>query len=107
MLLSGSQSPDALRTALLDLFVDTRMSAEVVRILAAADSGSRAYYPTTLFTAEEAHTGACTSKSTIYTANVAAGLAVGQMTKWLRNMPVDADLCLNILTSELACGAQA
>jgi hypothetical protein len=50
---------------------------------------------------------ACTSKSTIYTANVAAGLAVGQLAKWLRNMPVDPDLCLNILTSELACGVQA
>ena len=85
-------------------FVDTRMSAEVVRVLTAADFASREHYPTTLFSADQAHGGACTAKSTIYTANIAAGLAVGQFTKWLRSFPVDADVTLNILTSELTCG---
>lgn len=85
----------------VSVFVDTRMSAEVVRVLAAADDGSRRHYPTTLFSAQEAFAGPCTAKSTIYTANIAAGLAVGQFTRWLRGLPVDADLSLNILTSEL------
>ena len=85
-------------------FVDTRMSAEVVRVLTAADIASREHYPTTLFSADQAHGGACTAKSTIYTANIAAGLAVGQFTKWLRSFHVDADVTLNILTSELTCG---
>ena len=85
-------------------FVDTRMSAEVVRVLAVADIVSHEHYPTTLFSADEAHGGACTAKSTIYTANIAAGLAVGQFTKWLRGLPVDPDVTLNILTSELTCG---
>ena len=85
-------------------YADTRMSAEVVRVLVAADVAGREHYPSTLFSAGEAHGGACTAKSTIYTANIAAGLAVGQFTKWLRGFPVDADVTLNILTCELTCG---
>jgi len=85
-------------------YADTRMSAEVVRVLVAADVASWKHYPTTLFVAGEAHQGACTAKSTIYTANIAAGLAVGQFTKWLRGLPVDADVALNILAAELTCG---
>ena len=85
------------------LFIDTRMSAEVIRILAAGDEPSRRHYPTTLFAPEQAHAGACTAKSTIYTSNIAAGLAVGQFTKYLRGMPVDADTTLNILAGELTC----
>ena len=85
-------------------YADTRMSAEVVRVLVAADVAGREHYPSTLFSAGEAHEGACTAKSTIYTANIAAGLGVGQFTKWLRGFPTDLDVCLNILTCELTCG---
>jgi len=81
------------------------MSAEALRILTAADHAGREHYPTTLFTPEEAHQGACTARSTIYTANIAAGLMVGQFTKYLRGLPVDADLQFNILTSEISCTA--
>ena len=82
-------------------FGDTRMSAEIVRVLSVANSAGRQHYPTTLFAPEEAHAGSCTAKSTIYTANIAAGLAIGQFTRWLRGLPVDADMNLNILTAEL------
>jgi sulfur carrier protein ThiS adenylyltransferase len=83
------------------LFLDGRMSAEVIRALA-VDSPSRDnYYPSTLFDADEAYAGACTARSTIYTAAIAAGLMVGQMTKWLRYLPVDPDLTLNLLATEL------
>ena len=85
-------------------YTDTRMSAEVVRVLTATDMVSRELYAGTLFSADEAQGGACTAKSTIYAANIAAGLAVGQFTKWLRGLPIDPDLCLNILTAELTCG---
>jgi len=88
----------------VSVFIDTRMSAEVVRVLTAADEAGRQHYPSTLFTAEEAHVGSCTAKSTIYTANIAAGLAIGQFTKWLRNLPVDRDISLNILTNEMDVG---
>lgn len=65
------------------LLIDTRMSAEVVRILTAGNGPSRKHYSTTLFAPEQAHAGPCTAKSTIYTSNVAASLAVGQFTKYL------------------------
>ena len=82
-------------------YVDGRMSAEVLRVLTACDSASRDHYPTTLFTAAEAHAGTCTAKTTIYCANIAAGFMVTQFTKWLRDLPIDPDICLNLLAGEL------
>ena len=84
---------------------DGRMSVEVVRVLAVCDPASRKHYPTTLFAAGEAHAGACTAKSTIFTSNIAAGLMLEQFTRWLRGLPVDADMCLNLLAGELQVGA--
>jgi len=83
------------------LFSDGRMSAEVLRILTACDSNSRYHYPKTLFSAEEAYAGSCTAKTTIYCANIAAGLMVSQFTRYLRHLPVDPDLQFNLLSSEL------
>ncbi len=82
-------------------FVDGRMSAEVLRVLVACDAASREHYPSTLFAAEEAYSGTCTAKTTIYCANIAAGVMVAQFTKYLRNMPVEADVQFNLLSSEL------
>jgi sulfur carrier protein ThiS adenylyltransferase len=86
------------------LYVDGRMSAETLRVLTACDSTSRQHYPTTLFRAEEAFVGACTAKTTIYCANIAAGLMIAQFTKYLRQLPVEADIQLNLLASELCVG---
>ena len=91
----------------VSVFVDTRMSASVARVIAVVDSAGREHYPTTLFGAGEAYQGSCTAKSTIYTANIAAGLAVAQLTKWLCSLPVDPDICLNILASEMSIGPDA
>ena len=77
------------------------MMGEVMRILTASDSESRASYSQTLFSPSEAQTGSCTSRSTIYTANIAAALMVHQFTRWLRRLPLDSDLSLNLLSSEL------
>ena len=82
-------------------FSDGRMSAEVLRILTASDTPSREHYPTTLFTAGEAHQGTCTAKTTIYCANIAAGLMLAQFTKHLRGLPIDPDIQFNLLSSEL------
>jgi sulfur carrier protein ThiS adenylyltransferase len=87
------------------LFLDGRMSAEVVRVLAVASPATDACYTTTLFDRGEAYTGSCTARSTIYTASVAAGLMLGQLTRWLRRLPVDADVTLNLLSMELAVTA--
>ncbi len=82
-------------------FSDGRMSAEVLRVLTACDPASRKHYPTTLFSAGEAYAGACTAKTTIFCANIAAGIMVSQFAKYLRHMPIDADIQLNLLSSEL------
>ena len=86
----------------VNLFCDGRMSAEVLRILTAYDAESRKHYPTTLFSADEAFVGPCTAKTTIYCANIAAGLMLAQFTKYLRQLPIDCDIQLNLLASELS-----
>jgi sulfur carrier protein ThiS adenylyltransferase len=86
----------------IDFFCDGRMAAEVLRVVTVADSNSRRHYPTTLFAGEDAYAGSCTAKSTIYCANIAAGLMLSQFAKWLRRLPVDFDFQLNLLSAELA-----
>jgi sulfur carrier protein ThiS adenylyltransferase len=84
-----------------DFWVDGRMLGEVIRVLAVTQSIGRAHYPTTLFAASEAQPGRCTARSTIYTANLAAGLMLHQFTRWLRRLPIDCDVTLNLLAGEL------
>lgn len=81
---------------------DGRMLAEVMRVPTATDPDSRRHYPTTLFEQTEAEPGRCTARSTIYTANIAAGLMLHQFARWLRGQPVDRDVSLNLLASELS-----
>jgi len=88
----------------VDFWADGRMSAEVLRVLTACDAASRKHYPTTLFAQEEAFVGACTARSTIYASNIAAGMTLAAFTRWLRGLPVEPDLMLNLLASELAVG---
>lgn len=85
----------------VQFFADGRMSSEVLRVITAADSHTREYYPTTLFAANEAHQGSCTSRSSIFTANIAGGIMLEQFSRWLRQLPVDQDLQFNLLTTEL------
>lgn len=82
-------------------WTDGRMLGETIRILTVADDQGREHYPTTLFTQSEAQAGSCTARSTIYTANIAAGLMLHQFVRWLRREPIDAELSLNLLASEL------
>lgn len=86
---------------LTSFFVDGRMAAEVVRVLASDWPSNDSHYGKTLFPAAEAHTGSCTAKSTIYTASIAAGLMLSQFTRWLRGLPVDRDIVLNLLAAEM------
>jgi len=88
----------------VSFFCDGRMSAEVLRIITACDEKSREYYPQTLFTAQQAHAGPCTAKTTIYCANIAAGFMLAQFTKYLRLLPVDPDIQVNLLASEINVG---
>ena len=86
----------------VDVFIDGRMTAESLRVISVTDEESREYYPTTLFKSAEAYQGSCTAKSTIYCANIAAGVMVSQFTKTLRNIPVDCDVSINLLSMEMS-----
>jgi len=88
----------------ISFYCDGRMSAEVLRVITACDEKSRQYYPQTLFTAQQAHAGPCTAKTTIYCANIAAGFMLAQFTKYLRLLPVDPDIQINLLASEINVG---
>lgn len=77
------------------------MLGETIRILSVADDQGRAHFPTSLFQQSEAQTGRCTARSTIYSANIAAGLMLHQFARWLRGQPIDPDISLNLLASEL------
>ena len=81
---------------------DGRMLGETMRVLTATDKCGRDHYPTTLFDQADAQVGSCTSRSTIYTAHIAAGLMLHQFARWLRGQPTDPDLSFNLLASELA-----
>ena len=83
------------------MFVDGRMLGEILRVLAVTDAQHRDRYADTLFAAEEAELGVCTSRSTIYAASIAAGLMIHQFTRWLRKLPLDFDTSLNLLAGEL------
>ena len=43
----------------------------------------------------------------IYTAAIATGLMIHQFTRWLRRLPVDCDLSVNLLASEFAVAGAA
>lgn len=88
----------------VNFFVDGRMSAEVLRVITACDEKSREYYPETLFAADQAHAGLCTAKTTIYCANIAAGFMLAQFTKYLRLLPIEPDIQVNLLASEINAG---
>jgi sulfur carrier protein ThiS adenylyltransferase len=84
-------------------WADGRMAAEVVRVLASPDPIADEAYAATLFDDARAYAGgSCTAKSTVYTGSIAGGLMMTQFTRWLRGLPVDHDLLLNLLSSELA-----
>jgi len=95
---------DAVRDK-VSFYCDGRMSAEVLRVITACDEKGRQYYPQTLFTAEQAQAGPCTAKTTIYCANIAAGFMLAQFTKYLRMLPVDPDIQVNLLASEINVGS--
>ena len=86
-------------------WADGRMLGEVLRVLAAADPSGAAHYQTTLFAQAEAQAGRCTARSTIYAASITAGLMIHQFTRWLRQLPLDADTTLNLLSGEWSVAA--
>ena len=89
-----------------EFWADGRMLGETIRMLTASCRETKSGYATTLFPAAEAQAGACTSRSTIYSASIAAGLMLHQFSRWLRGLPLDADLTFNLLASELSVDSE-
>lgn len=89
-----------------ELFIDTRMSTEVSRILSVQDKESYDHYETTLFRDEEAFQTGCTTKATCYCASIAAGQAVSVLAKWSRGAInlIEKDISFDILVSDLMIG---
>lgn len=83
------------------LFVDSRVAGETVHVLAAGDMDTKNYYETSLFRREDAFRAACTARMSIHVANIAAGLLIQQLSKWLRDIPVDKHSRFNLLAMEL------
>jgi len=83
----------------LALFVDARMGAEVARVLVVSHIEGKMYYPRTLFNAEDGLQQSCTAKTTIYCANMAAAMMVGQFSKWARGILIDKDILYNIFAA--------
>ena len=83
-------------------WADGRMLGEVIRVLAVSDTKGITRYADTLFPQADVQHGSCTSRSTIYAANIAAGIMIHQFTRWLRGIPVDLDTTLNLLAGEWA-----
>jgi hypothetical protein len=85
-----------------NFFVDGRMAAEAMRILSVTgDTYNADYYESTLFDQSDAYPASCTARSTVYCAQIAAGMMVSQFTKKLRNYPVDWDISFNLLANEI------
>ena len=79
---------------------DGRMLGEVIRVLTVAEFEGREAYSRSFFAQAEAEPGRCTSRSTIYTASLAAGLMVHQFCRWLRGIRPQGDFTLNLLAGE-------
>jgi hypothetical protein len=86
-----------------ELFLDSRVAADVIHILACCEKEHLDYYPTTMFSEGDAFRGSCTTKMSIHMANIAAGLLIQQLSKWLRQLPIDRHVMFNLLSMEAFC----
>ena len=82
--------------------VDARMAAEHCSVFGVwfDDELTTKHYETTFFSSGEAFPQRCTSKTTIYCANVAAGLMVAEFAKYLRGTMTQVESGLNIYSGD-------
>jgi hypothetical protein len=82
-------------------WTDGRMAAEMLNVLASDAPPTDIHYDQTLFRPEEGYVGTCTARSVVYGATLAASLMVCQYTKFLRGLPVDRNVSINLLSMEM------
>jgi len=81
-----------------EFWTDGRMLGETIRLLTATTGNGMERYSESLFPQAQAQSGSCTSRSTIYAAGIAAGMMVHQFN---RDIPIDFDTTLNLLSCEI------
>lgn len=84
-----------------DLWVDVRMFAATLRVIAITDPMIDEYYETTLFSAADTERGTCTARSMVHPAYVGAGLAVHAWTCWINGQPFVRDKMFNMNSDEI------
>lgn len=87
-----------------EVFIDGRMANGVARVITCRSPAVDDWYvmdPAVMFSANEAFKGTCTAQSTIFNANIVAGLMMVAFTKWLRGVEGDSDVLFNLEAMEL------
>jgi len=81
----------------LGLYLDARMMGPIVQVYG-AQRGWESFenYPTTLFEESEAFQAPCSARSMIYPCSVAAGLLISHISNWMRNIPVEEYISMNL-----------
>ena len=81
----------------LGLYLDARMMGPIVQVYGAHRGWeSFEYYPTTLFEEKDAFQAPCSARSMIYPCSVAAGLLISHISNWMRNIPVEQYISMNL-----------
>lgn len=81
-------------------FFDTRILGESMYIFSIKkDEDAINFYEKTLFSDAEANEGRCTARTTIYTATIAANLAIHQFARFLRGVTMDKNRGYHMMES--------
>jgi len=80
-------------------FSDTRMLGELLFVLSASTEQQLETYSKTLFPDEEMEQGRCTQHATVYMGALCAGMQLHQVARWLRGIPVVADLMVDLMAT--------
>lgn len=83
-----------------DLWIDGRMSAEVIQVYSAYDKNTMEFYDTTLFDQSEAYVGSCTGRSTNFVVKASTGIKVEMITQWMRDICPPPKVEFNLFSME-------
>jgi sulfur carrier protein ThiS adenylyltransferase len=86
---------------------DSRMAAQVCRILTVDTIDSFDHYIDELFTDDEMIEERCTARTTLFCANICAGMLVSQLVKKHAGKAIKHDICYNIQMETLFVRAEA
>ena len=79
------------------LFIEARMAGEIMRVLSVHDDDSAERWVNAWYPQAEVQSDRCTTQSTIYTSAMAAGLMAHNYATWLRKLPIETDIGLDLI----------